>query len=556
MDERRPMSDNWEPEVVEETTPPPAPFGMLESRPPSPALDAPPADEASIEVVAVGETTRYMANSDGVIITEAVETVEIYRSDEGDFVVDVVDTVETVSSAAGTTVSETVEVTAVPLPTKTSPTGAASPTPAGLRRPRPAATAPIPTRHTDPARFGRIDDDGTAWLATPAGDVVVGQWAAGTRDEGLAFFGRKFDDIQVEVDLAAHRLREGRGLEAAKAALDHARAALAAPSFIGDVVQLSASCDEIEALMAEQQAQRDEARRRQREEALAAREAIVTEAESLAESRQWKATGDRLTALLEAWKAAPRIDRAREQALWKKFSAARGTFDRRRRQHFAGLELQRREATAAKQALIAEAQALSTSTQWADTTRAYRDLMTRWKSAGHAGRQDEERLWGQFRAAQDAFFAARDAANAERDVEFRGNLERKEALLVEAEKLVPVKDIPAAKKTLRSVQDRWEKIGHVPRADKERVEGRLRAVEEAVRRAEQQRWSATNPEVRARAEDTAAKFRLSLEKSEAALAEARARGDERAVAEAQRSIESTRALLAAVEGTVSEFSQT
>ena len=554
------MSDNWEPEVVEESTPPPAPFGMLESRPPSPALDAPPADEATAEVVAASETMRYMASADGIIVTEAIETVEIYRSDEGDFVVDVVDTVETVSSAAGTTVSETVEVTAIPLPTTATPTGAASPalrapTPAGLKRPRPAATAPIPTRHTDPARFGRIDDDGTAWLVTPVGEVIVGQWAAGTREEGLAFFGRKFDDIQVEVDLAAHRLREGRGVEAAKAAVDHARAALAAPSFIGDVIQLSASCDEIEALMAEQQAQREEARRRQREEALAAREAIVTEAESLAESRQWKATGERLAALLEAWQAAPRIDRAREQALWKRFSAARGTFDRHRRQHFAGLEAQRREAIAAKRALIAEAQALSTSTQWADTTRAYRDLMTRWKSAGHAGRQDEERLWAQFRAAQDAFFAARDAANAERDVEFRGNLERKEALLAEAERLVPVKDIPAAKKTLRSVQDRWEKIGHVPRSDKERVEGRLRAVEEAVRRAEQQRWSATNPEVRARAEDTAEKFRLALAKSEAALAAARDKGDLRAVAEAERSIESTRALLAAVEGTVSEFSQ-
>jgi len=273
------MSDNWEPEVVEETTPPPTPFGMLEARPASPALQAPPTPDAP-EVIATSEVTRFTATSDGIVVSETVETVEIYRSEEGDFIVDVVDTVETVITDDRASVTESVDVTAIPVPRP-------APTPAGLRRPR--TTAPVAARQTDPARFGRIDDDGTAWLTTPNGDVCVGQWAAGTRDEGLAFFGRKFDDIQVEVDLAAHRLREGRGVDTAKAAVDHARAALAAPAFIGDVVQLASSCDEVDALIAEQRARREEARRQQREEALAAREAIVVEAESLAESRQWKA---------------------------------------------------------------------------------------------------------------------------------------------------------------------------------------------------------------------------------------------------------------------------
>ncbi|MGI9196643.1 MAG: DUF349 domain-containing protein [Candidatus Nanopelagicales bacterium] len=503
------MSDNWEPEVVEETAPPVVPFGALEGRPPAPAIET--RDSAAL-----------------VEVTEVVVTA----TDHGVVVVE-----------------EAVSIAAIPLPGR-------APTPAGLRRPTPSRGAESlpPQRRTDPALFGRIDDDGTAWLSTPEGDVVVGNWAAGTREEGLAFFGRKFDDIQVEVDLAAHRLREGRGFDTAKAAVEHARAAVAAPAFIGDVTQLAASCAEVERLMAEEQERRHEARRQQREESLAAREALVVEAESLSGSRQWKATGERFAALLEAWKSAPRIDRGREQALWKRFSTARTSFERQRRQHFATLEVERRDAVAAKEKLVAEARALSASTQWADTSRAYRDLMTRWKSAGHAGRQDEQRLWGEFRAAQDAFFAARDAANAERDSEFQGNLERKLALVAEAETLLPIGDIAAAKRSLRGIQDRWESIGHVPRGERDRVEGRLRAVEEAIRKADQQRWKATNPEVRARAEDTAAKFRTALERSEAALTAARATGDPRAVAEAERSVESTRALLAAVEGTVSEFS--
>jgi hypothetical protein len=319
------------------------------------------------------------------------------------------------------------------------------------------------------------------------------------------------------------------------------------------VEELTRACDEVDALLVTARAQRDEARARQREEALAAREALVVEAESLAASAQWKATGERFAALLDAWKAAPRIDRAREQAMWKRFSAARTTFDRRRRQHFATRDAERKDALAAKEALIREAEALSTSTDWAGTTRAYRSLMDKWKAAPRGSRQDEDRLWARFRAAQDAFFAARDAVNAERDVEHRANLERKEALVVEAEAILPVTDTAAAKRALRTIQERWEAIGHVPRADKDRIERRLRAVEDAVRQADDRRWAATDPARRARAEDTAAKFRESLAKAEESLSAARAKGDAQAIAKAEAAVESTRALLAAVEGTMSEF---
>ena len=502
-------------EIVEDA--PAVPFGVLEAREASPVLPPPP-------------------------VVQAIET-----------------STTIIASAEGVAVVETTTVQAIPLPGAT-PAPAVRPTPAvprpsALKRPtRPAATASAPPkRRTDPSRFGRIDADGTVWLRTPAGEVVVGNWAAGTVEEGLAFFGRKYDDILVEVDLAAHRLKEGRGLDTAPTAVTHAREALAAPAFLGDVAELERACDEVEALMATARAEREAARARQREEALAARESIVVEAESLADSTQWKATGDRFTALLEAWKSAPRIDRGREQALWKRFSSARTSFDRRRRQHFAARDVERKEALAAKEALIREAEALATSTDWAGTTRAYRTLMDRWKAAPRGSRQDEDRLWARFRAAQDAFFASRDAVNAERDVEHRANLERKEALVAEAEALLPLGDVAAAKRALRGIQERWEAIGHVPRGDKDRIERRLRAVEDAVRQADERRWAATDPARRARAEDTAERFRSALARAEQDLDAARASGDARRIEAAQASVDSTRALLAAVEGTVSEF---
>ena len=65
---------------------------------------------------------------------------------------------------------------------------------------------------------------------------------------------------------------------------------------------------------------------------------------------------------------------------------------------------------------------------------------------------------------------------AERDAGLTDNLKAKQALLAEAEALVPVTDLKAAKGSLRLIQERWEKAGHVPRADRDEIEGRLKRV--------------------------------------------------------------------------------
>ena len=168
-----------------------------------------------------------------------------------------------------------------------------------------------------------------------------------------------------------------------------------------------------------------------------------------------------------------RLDKATEDELWKRFSHARTTFDRKRRQHFGALDEQRSHARAVKERLIARAEELSASTDWAGTSNAFRDLMTEWKAAGRTARKEDDALWARFRAAQDTFFAARTAAHEETEAEFRGNLALKEALLEEAERLVPVRDAQAARAALRDIQDRWEAAGKVPRADLGRVEARL-----------------------------------------------------------------------------------
>ena len=124
-------------------------------------------------------------------------------------------------------------------------------------------------------------------------------------------------------------------------------------------------------------------------------------------------------------------------------------------------------------------------------------------------------LWHRFKSAQDKFFAARNAANAERDAEFRANAEAKAALLAEAEKL-DASDPNAARAALRAIADKWDAIGKVPRERGADLERRLRAVEKKIRDTP---TGGVDPEAQARADQfriRAEQFERQAQKAEAA----------------------------------------
>lgn len=404
-------------------------------------------------------------------------------------------------------------------------------------------------------RWGWVDADGTVHVRLPGGgDAVVGQYAAGDADAALAFFERKFADLVAEARLTAERLQQGTATpDNADATVAKIRGLLEKPAFVGDIEGLGQLLDALHAAAAERRLTGQAEKARVRNETLAAREAIAAEAEKLAGSTQWKAAGDRFKELMEQWKALPRFDKKAEQAIWERFSAARGIFDKARRAHFAELDAARSQALLVKSQLVAEAQALSGSTDWAETARAFRGLMDRWKAAPRASRDAEDKLWAQFRAAQDTFFDARNALHASRDADQHRNQSAKEDLIAKAEGLLPVGDAGAARRTLRGILAEWETVGHVPRDVRPALEARLRRVEEAVAKAERREWQRTDPAMLDRAERTVAGFRSSVAKLEGDLAAALAAGNTAKAATVEASLETTRTLLAAAERVLTEY---
>ena len=404
--------------------------------------------------------------------------------------------------------------------------------------------------------WGRVDDDGTVYVRTADGERVVGSWQAGTPAEALAFFERKYLALETEVSLLEQRisttdLSPGQ----ARATITRLLAAVADAHCVGDLDGLRGKLDAMTGLVDHRREETKAAREQARGEAQERKERIVAEAERIAaEATHWKISGERMRQLLEEWKAAPRADRAVETALWKRLSAARNAFTKRRKAYFAGLEDEREGARVKKEKLAGEAEALATSTDWGPTATAYRELMRSWKDAGRADRAAEEELWNRFKTAQDSFFAERAKVYSAKDTELREHAAAKTQLLAEAEKLLPITNAKTARSVLRGIQERWERIGGVPRDAQERLEGGLRRVEEAIRKAEDSHWRRSNPEALSRARSTVDQIHAAIRQLENQLAKAQASGDTRAQQRAQEALAARKSWLAEAERTLAEFS--
>ncbi|MFE6925700.1 DUF349 domain-containing protein [Nocardia sp. NPDC057663] len=442
------------------------------------------------------------------------------------------------------------------------PRPSASPKPGGKspRPPKPHAVKPAPGPDqphphpvvvptvTDPSKWGRVDEDGTAWVKTADGERVIGSWQAGDAAEGLEHFGRRFDDLATEVALLEARLAAGADARKTKAAALAIAETLPTAAVIGDIDGLATRLQAITEHSEEAAAHAKEEKERARHEHTERKEALAAEAEQIAaESTQWKHAGDRLREILDEWKSIRGVDRKVDDALWKRYSKAREAFNRRRGAHFAELDRERASAKTRKEELCVRAEELSGSTDWTGTAAVFRDLLTEWKAAGRAPREADEALWRRFKSAQDVFFAARNAAVSERDAEFEHNATAKQELLSAYEHIDPAAGLDAARNALRELQDKWDAIGKVPRERMQELEGKLRAIEKRVRDAADQQWRRTDPEAVARA----AQFRERVAQFEEQAAKATAAGKKRDAEKALEQAKQWREWAEAAEGAVS-----
>src|SRR4051794_19553965 len=217
-----------------------------------------------------------------------------------------------------------------------------------------------------PLSFGRVDAEGTVYVKTAAGERVVGSWQAGTPEEGLAHFARRFADLVTEVDLLEARLSSGAAdANHTLSSIRKLRTGLDEAHVVGDIDGLAARLDKLSAQAEEKAGEARAARDLARVAAVARKTTLVEEAEQIAaESTSWKSAGDRFKEILDEWKTIHGVDKKTDGELWKRYAAARDGFTRRRGAHFATLDASRKQAQVRKEELVLEAESFADSTEW------------------------------------------------------------------------------------------------------------------------------------------------------------------------------------------------
>jgi len=400
--------------------------------------------------------------------------------------------------------------------------------------------------------FSRIDDAGNFYVIDNGVERLIGSQPAMTLEEAMAFYVKRFDDLEASVRLLEQRLKAKADPKSIQKSAQKALGELESPAAIGDLqslrVRTNAVLDGLGDLLAEAAAKQAELS----QEALAAREAIVLAAEKIAakdpQKVNYKTTSAEMLALFNSWQAlqktSAKVSKSKADELWQRFSKARNAFDSNKRTYFATQDSLAKASKSAKSDLASKAEALVAN--GADSVVAYRDLLATWKALPKTKTKSDDALWARFKAAGDAIYAAKSEKIAKDDVEFAANFKVKLELLEEAEKIDPSADLNEAKAQLQRIQLKWEKAGKVPRDSIKDIENRLKAVEQKIKSVENEIWRKTDPATIDRTNSVRTQLDAAIAKLEGELEAAKSSGDTAKIAAATEALEMKKAWLSVV----------
>ena len=206
---------------------------------------------------------------------------------------------------------------------------------------------------------------------------------------------------------------------------------------------------------------------------LEAKEKLCEEVEAIAcredikDAGEWNALSKQIEEIQARWKTIGFATKSANQKIYERFRAACDKFYAAKREYFLGIKNGMDANIAKKEALIAQAEQLKTSTDWKKATDQFISLQKQWKEVGAVPRKKSEQLWKRFRAACDEFFAERDK-NAKPENDFYANLKAKRALIAEISQWQPSEGVSPAK-AQAEFNERWKAIGFVPFKEKEAV---------------------------------------------------------------------------------------
>jgi hypothetical protein len=399
---------------------------------------------------------------------------------------------------------------------------------------------------------GRVDEDNNVFVMDNGSERKVGQYPGVSMSEALAYFERKFSELEASVRILEQRVKSKADAASIAKAAQKLLVDLVEPAAVGNIQELRDRVANITPSIELMKKEKSEASEKAVADTLATRREIAAKAQALADKdpkkTQWKTASAQMNELFEKWqqsqKSAPKISRKDSEPIWKSFSQARTKFESNKRAFFSALSAESKTVRAKKTALVTQAEALAA--KGADSSAEYRKLLDQWKLSGRSQGAQDDALWNRFKAAGDSIYAVRKEVVAKESVEFKANYEAKLLIIQDAEKLDPIANLTEAKKQLLLIQNRYEKAGKVPRDKIRETDDRMRAVEKKIKDAEQEHWRKSDPAAIERTSGVLSQLEQSISKLEQELEAAVAAGDSSKIETAKEALEARRSWLTVV----------
>lgn len=223
----------------------------------------------------------------------------------------------------------------------------------------------------------------------------------------------------------------------------------------------------------------------QEEENLAKKTALCEKMEAL-DLEKLKTFGDwdkktkEVLDLQAEWKTIGFTPRKVNAKIFERFRTACDNFFQKKSEYFKQLRETWAANLAEKTKLCEEAEALKDSTDWTATTNKMIELQKQWKTIGPTAHKVSEAVWKRFNDACNAFFNAKNAVLGNQREEENANLEKKNVIIAELEKIL-AEGAENAQEKVHELTAQWGEIGHVPFRKKDAIYKKYREALDRLR---------------------------------------------------------------------------
>ena len=197
------------------------------------------------------------------------------------------------------------------------------------------------------------------------------------------------------------------------------------------------------------------------------------------------------------------------------FKAQMGVIKERRAKLFLEQEQEKQENLQKKTEIIEKIKAMATSPDEANKSyQAFKELQQQWKEIKAVPAEKANELWRNYQLYVEQFYDLLKLNNEAREYDFKKNLELKEKLCENAERLADEKDIISAFHQLQELHQEYREIGPVSKELREQIWARFKAASTVINKRHQQHFE----EMRASEEENLEKKTALCEKVETIVA--------------------------------------